>query len=201
MGPPTLQQRAEACYLAAYELLPGFVFSNPATLHDQLLRDPNLEARMMVARVCIRMGTRLCEEDRLATAGTNGTLNDSFHYHIISFPHFPPHDISGLTDDQIMERMGSIVLAPYFAAILYNDRGISHYLVLGQSLDAGTTLREVNLEANMNLASGCEPKIEAFLGLLRERFPHSDASPPLLAAFSLPGPNNPKRWWQFWRRA
>jgi hypothetical protein len=77
--------------------------------------------------------------------------------------------MSGI-DGGLPAGFGSHVLAPYFSAVI-EDRNTreAQCFVLGQSPDALTTLRLVTPTMNANLGRGCEPELEAFLELHRQR--------------------------------
>jgi hypothetical protein len=60
-------------------------------------------------------------------------------------------------------------LAPYLSAVVTRPGEPPRYFALGQSPDGFTTLRGVTPDMNANLGPGCEPELEPFLALLRER--------------------------------
>ena len=98
-----------------------------------------------------------------------GDLDANTRYCIIQYPTPPVVDLSNLSLEEMFARGGHVVLAPYFSAIIWDQTDSPRYFILGQSPDGFTTLRAVTLNTNANMGRGCEPELEAFVALLRER--------------------------------
>jgi hypothetical protein len=97
----------------------------------------------------------------------HGELNDAQEYFVLEFPTPPAVDIS-------VRGTGEFVLAPHFCAIVRNGKsGEASYFILGQApLGGGTTLRSVLKEGmNCNLGPGPEPRLAAFLDVVRAQCP------------------------------
>lgn len=158
----------EICYAMAYFVLPHYVFNQV----DQFIGRLNvgdIGAGFFYVMTC-KMNEQEPRDDLIGSFRVhNTTINDRDCY-VISYPTPPAVDISSLADDQVESKMATIVLAPYFSAVLRNQQnGDVQYFVLGQSPGGGTTFRRVTPQANANLGPGCEPELESFLALLTEK--------------------------------
>ena len=87
-----------------------------------------------------------------------------------SVPPTPPPVSIDLSNEDILEALEGVVLAPYFSAILKGKTTDEvKYFILGQSPDGYTTLRATDGGVNANLGRGSDPEPNAFLELLRHR--------------------------------
>ncbi len=199
--PETNNDRAALCYATAYLVLPRYVFEEPDRVLGEFAGRPDLAAKFFYVMACRIEGREPHPDDVRRVTARSGMLNDDRSYHVVEYPAFPPVDLTSLPEAEMMDAVRNTVLAPYFSAIIYGERtGIEHYLVLGQSPDGATTLREVTPQANANLGRGCAPTIDTFLGLLRATLSPGGRLPPAVAAVTRGPPRPRRRWWQFWRR-
>jgi hypothetical protein len=205
MTDPAAHARAQCCYTTAYFVLPNYAFTAPDRLFEAFGRDPVYAARFYNVMACKSEGRDPDHDEVAAVTGHSGALDGALRYHAVQFPKFPPADLSKLSLDpaELDQAAKRFVLAPYFSAVVYSDGGgIAHYFVLGQSPAAGTTLREVTRQTNANLGPGCEPELEAFLSLLRDRLRGGPEALEPVAGVLLNRPARqapPKQWWQFWK--
>lgn len=198
--PDDCRERAQSCYTAAYFVLPKYVFEEPGRVLSDFAKDPNYAAKFFYVMACKVEGRDPPIDDARAVSGHSGSLNESFDYHVIQYPPFPPVDLTRLPPDEMMEALQNVVLAPYFSAILYSKGGgIAHYFVLGQSPDGRTTLREVTPQMNANLGPGCEPDLARFVALLSDRLRPGAAPLEPIAGVRRAPPAARRRWWQFWK--
>src|SRR5262249_20241878 len=129
-----------------------------------------LGAMFFYVLTCQADGKEPDPEAVAAFAAHTGTLDDRHDYYVIEYPSPPPVDLSDVDPDRMFEEMSRIALAPSFSAMVQEKAsGAVRYFILGQSPDGDTTLRGVSPGMNANLGPGCEPELEAFLQLLRER--------------------------------
>lgn len=203
MNDGAAKAHAQCCYTTAYFVLPNYAFTDPANLLSRFGRDPMFAARFFYVMACKSEGRDPTRDEVAAVTGHSGSLDGRQKYHIVQFPPFPPVNIANLPPEQAMAAIKEVVLAPYFAAVVYSaDAAVDHCFVLGQSPDGQTTLREVTREMNANLGSGCEPDLAAFIALLEHRLRPGADRPQPVAGVWLNGPppaSGTKRWWQFWR--
>lgn len=157
-----LTQRAELCYATAYFIIPQYIQQNKERLLEELQTHKEVMAKSLYLTAC-KAGDQVPHEDDVVALTMHTVMLDTQHEaFIIAFPQFPPVNI------QEYDSVDQIVLAPYFAAIIYNrTTNEMKYFILGQSLDAWTTLRKVTFTSNDNLGPGCQPDLEAFTKLLK----------------------------------
>ncbi len=160
---------AQTCYTMAYFVLPQYVFNQREKLIGELSAG-RIGAMFFYVLTCKMGGKEPNPEVVQSLMVHKGSLDDNHNYYIIQYPTPVPVDISELPDDQVFQAMQNVVLAPYFSAVIEDNRTKeARYFILGQSPDGHTTLRGVTLEYNANLGRGCEPELELFLTLLRSR--------------------------------
>jgi hypothetical protein len=164
----TAQDTAQDCYTMAYFILPRYVFDDAEALVARLLGDPTRAGSFYIMAASTNQHEPRWELFRSFPVHS-GALDATTRYCIIEYPTPPAVDLSDLSFTEMMERTRDVVLAPYFSAILRDQNGPPRYFILGQSPDGFTTLRSVTLELNANLGPGCEPQLDAFVDLLRER--------------------------------
>jgi hypothetical protein len=153
----------------AYFVLPRYVFNQPEKVSAELSAG-RVGAMFFYVLTCTFSEKEPDPEVAKAFAAHTGTLDDRHNYYVIEYPIPAPVDITGVADDRMLEALQQVVLAPYFSAMIEDRQSKQvRYFILGQSPDGHTTLRAVTPEFNANLGPGCEPELQAFLGLLRER--------------------------------
>ena len=158
------------CYAMAYFVLPRYAFQETERIVTELTQNPEAAAAFYYILTCKMDEKEPRDELVRSFAVHTGVLNDDFNYTILGYPTKSSVNVADLPDDDILDALEGVVLAPYFSAILNNpDTGEVKYFVLGQSPDGHTTLRAVTEGMNANLGRGCEPEISAFVALLRER--------------------------------
>ena len=158
-------KRAQVAYHMAYFVLPPRAHNDIKELRADFDNGLDLAALSYYRQAAKSHGLAPHPDELLALRAHTADVGQC-DVIVIEYPRFPAVDL--LTEPVI----GSHVLAPYFSAVLENRMSTEvQYFVLGQSLDAGTTLRSVSPELNANLGRGCKPQLAAFLKLLR-RYSH-----------------------------
>jgi len=159
---------AQIAYDVAYFVLPRRAHAGIKELRSEFEGSPDTCARFFYAEAAKDRKKQPKAEQVRAVRGHTGRLDGKRDYIIVEYPHFPAIDLLADPTGGVAAPSG-YVLAPYFSAVVI-DRGTDevHCFVLGQSPDARTTLRKVSPDTNANLGRGCEPNLEAFLGLLRQ---------------------------------
>jgi hypothetical protein len=159
---------AQNCYTMAYFLLPQY--AEDATFIENLARSPTPGAGFYYVMAC-RMKGKEPDPALLRSFPVHlGELEETHRYCIIEYPTPPTVDLSGLPLEAMFELGDKVVLAPFFSAIvLHKQTNETRYFVLGQSPDGFTTLRGVTTNFNANLGPGCEPELQEFIALLRQR--------------------------------
>ena len=167
-------KRAGVTYDMAYFFLPSRAHAGLEELKAELDESPEVGALSYYVSAAKRRGVRPHADDMRAIRVYSGRLVHERDFIVIEYPRFFAVDLLADFSGGLPAGAGPYVLAPYFSAIV-EDRGTreADYFVLGQSPDARTTLRSVSPTMNANLGPGCEPELEAFLKLLRERFAES----------------------------
>lgn len=172
---PEFEQLA---YAAAYSLLPFYLFEDEVGGNrDLLVNRPRVGGLNLLVGACL---LRQFEPDEPLMVkfselqGHSGQLREGVQYRILEYPRPATPDVGDLAaleqlePEQFIETLSSVVLAPYFSIVLLTEElQVTDYLVLGQSLDGATTLRQVTQSTNANLGPGCEPEFEALLSFLR----------------------------------
>ena len=154
-------KRAQVAYHMAYFVLPPRAHNDIKELRADFDHGPDLAALSYYRQAAKSHGFAPHPDDMRALRAHTGDIGEC-DLIVIEYPRFPAVDLLAESSG------GSYVHAPYFSAILENRMSSKvQYFVLGQSLDAGTTLRSVSLELNANLGRGCAPELAAFLKLLR----------------------------------
>lgn len=154
----------------AYVVLPHYCSERSYSLLQNLKLGPRAGAAFFYLMTCQMNATEPRDDVVHSLSVSTGKLDDTTIYHIISYPTPPSIDLSEIPEDNILDAMQKIVLAPYFSAVLENSE--THevtYYILGQSPDGFTTLRTVDGTMNANLGRGCEPRLESFVELLRTK--------------------------------
>ena len=177
VGQPALEQIS---YGAAYSLLPHYLYADEVGGTLKLFIDAP-----RVAGIKLLVGASILAEyepdeqmmNRFSeTKGHSGQLSPGIQYRIVEYP--PPASadlgdlgqLDELPPEQLMQKLSSVVLAPYFSILLLNnDLKLLEYLILGQSPNGETTLRLVEQDAHSNLGPGCVPELEALLAFLKQR--------------------------------
>lgn len=194
---------ARCCYATAYYVLPPIAAQDSQGLLERLSHG-RVAALAFFLMGCQIRGLEPEESDAETMQSFsvhNGKIHDRYDYSVIQYP-TPPHldlsaELEAATPEQMVSMMQQTILGPYFSAIVRDTvTGKAQCFVLGQSADGFTTFRSVNREMNANLGRGCEPNLDAFLSLLKERA----ANPGEIVAGVRFGTERPKkRWWQFWK--
>jgi hypothetical protein len=195
-------ETAQCCYAMAYFVLPQYVAAAPEKISDRL-SEGRIGAMFYYLMACQLKGLEPGEQDAdtmTAFAVRHGQLDDGHDYFVIQYPTPEELDLSDKMNSEdpgeMLDAMRGIVLAPYFSAMVQpKTAGKARYYVLGQSVDGMTTLRSVTPEMNANLGRGCEPRLDAFLELLREGI----SQPRTAVAAVVHGARPKKRWWEFWK--
>jgi hypothetical protein len=191
-SPTNAHEIAQTCYTMAYFVLPPYVHGQTEKVAQELSAG-RVGAMFFYILTCKASGKEPEPEAVVAFQAHTGSLDTRHDYYVIQYPSLPTVDLSNVDADRMFEELGKIVLAPYFSAMVREKNGGAvRYFILGQSPGGGTTLRGVSPDINANLGPGCEPELEAFLQLLRERISS-------LATQSDEHPTLTKRWWQFWK--
>ncbi|MGE0493596.1 MAG: hypothetical protein AB7S38_30585 [Vulcanimicrobiota bacterium] len=167
----------QVCYTAAYSLLPYYLYHDEVGGNFKMLvAKPRLAGILCCQGSAIMAGFEPDEEfakEFSAVSGDSGTLKEGLQYRIIGYPKFPPLQVADLetaSEETLLEKLKGTILAPHFSVVLLDDDlQLADYLVLGQALDGGTTLRRVTADANLNLGRGCAPELEELLEFLRAR--------------------------------
>ena len=160
----------QVCYSMAYFLLPQYCSDRPDSLLQNLNLGPTAGAAFFYAMTCQINELEPRDDVIHALSVSTGELNETTKYYIIAYPEPPNVNLTDIPDDNILDAMQKIVLAPYFSAILEDAKeGKLTYFILGQSPDGFTTLRTIDGTMNANLGRGCEPQLEAFVELLRSK--------------------------------
>lgn len=166
-APHEKRDTPQLCYTMAYFILPQYAADRPRRLIDMLSMGPRAGAAFFYAMTCQLENLEPRDDVVRLLAVHEGGLADARKYHIIEYPTPTAVDITTLPDDEILDAIQNIVLAPHFSAIIHSAEDNSFkYFVLGQSTDGGTTLRSVADGVNANLGPGCEPSVESFVALL-----------------------------------
>jgi hypothetical protein len=160
---------AQIAYDVAYFVLPRRAHADLKELQSEFEESPDVWAMFYYAEAAKKRGTRPKAEHVRAVCGHTGRLDKEHNYIVVEYPRFPVVDLLADLSSGLSSPSG-YVLAPYFSAVV-TDRASAEaqYYVLGQSPDARTTLRLVSPDVNANLGPGCEPKLKAFLEILRKR--------------------------------
>ena len=160
----------QLCYDIAYFVLPHYAHQDFAKLDDMCRQTPGSAGPFFYVMAC---QMRKIEPD-IEIAKTFqwhvGALNDSSDVLTLSYPTPPPVDMSDASPDDLLNSQSTLVLAPYFSAVLRDREGNSQYYILGQSpIGGGTTLRCVTSDgANCNLGPGPTPTLDAFHAALNK---------------------------------
>jgi hypothetical protein len=154
----------------AYFVLPRYVASGAAAFIENLARTPTLGAGFYYAMAC-QMNRKEPDTKLLRSFPVHlGDLDEHHQYCIVEYPKQPAVDLMELSVEEMLALGNKVVFAPYFSAIILSKQSkVARYFILGQSPDGHTTLRSVTPEMNANHGSGCEPVLEEFVSLLRER--------------------------------
>ena len=163
-------KRAKVAYDTAYFVLPRYAHGEIERIKSRFEEAPDLGAMFYFVLAAKMRGEEPNIDDVRQLRGHVGKLETGWNYIVVEYPRFPAVDLLKESDVNLHAALGSHVLAPYFSAIL-EDRftGEVRCFVLGQSPDAMTTLRTVTATTNANLGRGCEPELELFVDLLRQR--------------------------------
>jgi hypothetical protein len=170
MRTPDENRLAQIAYDTAYFEVPKAAHSSIAEFRSEFEESPELGAMRIFLRAAKFRGTKPDVEDVRRLRAHLGKLETGWDYIVIEYPRVAAVDLLKDFRGDLPLSASSHVLAPYFSAVL-EDRssGEVRCYVLGQSPDAQTTLRVVSPEMNANLGRGCEPELDAFLELLRQR--------------------------------
>ena len=160
---------AQVAYAMAYFVLPLRAHNELTELRSEFEESPDVAALHYFCKAAKGRGVVPRAEDAKAIRAHTGWLASETEYIVIEYPRYPAVDLLAALPDEVPSIGPGHVLAPYFSAVVI-DRGsrTAKCFVLGQSPDAGTTLRLVSPEMNANLGPGCEPELEAFMKLLRK---------------------------------
>lgn len=161
---------AQIAYDTAYVVLPRAARENADQVRAEFKRSPDLGALLYLAQATKARGAELQSAYLRRVRGHLGRFDGDRSYVVIEFPKVRAFDLTTAFRGDVPPWVASHVLAPYFAAMV-DDRAnrFVRCFVLGQSPDAETTLRAVSTRENLNLGSGCEPKLEEFLQLIDRR--------------------------------
>lgn len=185
-NPTKAQEVAQTCYRMAYFILPPYVYNQPDKIVQELQSGP-MGAMFFYALTCSVIGKEPEKEALAQFAAHTGTLDEEHDFYIIEYPTPPSVNLMDDDAEAMIAQMQNIVLAPYFSAMIRTRTdGSVRYFILGQSPDGHTTFRSVTPDINANLGRGCEPRLDAFVALLRERLPTTEAPPE-----KKPG----RKWW------
>lgn len=167
-------------YGAAYSLLPHYLYADEVGgTRSLLMESPR------VAGIKLLVGASMLNESEpneqmmkrfSETKGHSGRLSPGTQYRIVEYPQPAPVDVEdfeqlqSLPPEQLLQRLASVILAPYFSILLLDDDlVVLEYLVLGQSPDGATTLRLVEQDRHSNLGPGCKPEFDALIEFLTKR--------------------------------
>ena len=163
-------KRAQIAYDVAYFVLPRRAYADIEELKSEFDDSPDLAAITYFSSAAKARGVAPLADDLRALRTHTGKLDARQDFIVIEYPRFPAVNLLESCNGGLPPHANTYVLAPYFSAIV-EDRATREvqYFVLGQSADARTTLRLVSPAMNANLGPGCEPELNAFLELLRQR--------------------------------
>lgn len=159
------------CYDIAYTALPHAAFNDCDGLVKMFTDGPISVGAFLYVTVCQALKTEIVREDAKRFREHYGKLDEARDYFVLEYPSPPPIDLSGVDLTQIPQEQIP-VLAPYFSAVVrHRQTGLVNYYILGQALEGGgTTLRSVDADdVNYNFGQGPEPRLDAFLAVLRSR--------------------------------
>jgi hypothetical protein len=159
------------CYDMAYTALPHCAFNDCDNLIKRFTEPGLPVGTILYISVCQALKLNIVRDDAKRFREHFGQLDDTRDYYILEYPTPPPVELSNID-------MGNLppeqipVLAPYFSAVV-RDRETKriNYFTLGQApMGGGTTLRAVTANnENCNLGQGPEPRLDAFLAVLRKQ--------------------------------
>jgi len=162
----------EICYSVAYFVLPHYTFNELTKITDLFVNTSTTAGPYFYIIAALMQKVEPDTEDAKRFHWHHGQLDESREYFALEYPDPPPVDMSDVPVEQIVSGKSTLVLAPYFSAIIRGAGSAEpQYFVLGQApMGGGTTLRCVLPEGiNCNLGPGPEPKLSAFLDAVRER--------------------------------
>jgi hypothetical protein len=175
--PPAAQSKVseevslpQLCYDVAYFVLPHYAYHDLPKLADLCRNQPNAAGPFYYVMACLSRKVEPDIEAGKRFRWHHGTRDDGWEYFVLEYPVPPPIDLSGI-DVEDFAAGPVLVLAPHFSAVRHHPAtGEVKYFVLGQApMGGGTTLRAVMPDgANCNLGPGPEPRLEAFLGAIRQ---------------------------------
>jgi hypothetical protein len=170
-GKPKNVPLPQLCYGVAYFVLPHYVYNDLAKLTDMCAKTPTSAGPFFYLMACQFQKAEPSKEDAVRFRWHCGILEEGREYFVLEYPTPLPVDLSDVSPEKMLGKEGP-VLAPYFSAIIRETAsGDVSYYVLGQApLGGGTTLRSVLREGmNCNHGPGPEPKLDAFLSVLRKK--------------------------------
>lgn len=167
------QETARTCYRMAYALLPQYVYHQPEKVVLELSKRQMGVLFFFVLQCAIDKQEPDMEVVSEFSAHT-GELDKEYDYYVVQYPSSPPPvslpDFDRMDSKNILDKLEKIILAPYFSTMIMDKISKKvNYFILGQSPDGFTTFRTVTPQENANLGRGCEPKLESFLQLIRDR--------------------------------
>ena len=168
---PAGRDLRQFCYSVAYSVLPQLLFADHQRTIGYFTAAGPPPGAYLYAIACSALKTKPRPEDTLLFQTHSGQLTEGYDYHILQYPDPPPLDMG----DADMASMASVVLAPYFSAILQEQgTGEVSYYILGQRPFGGTTLRSLSAGGiNANLGEGPVPELNLFREVLRQRVQQS----------------------------
>jgi hypothetical protein len=157
-------------YDVAYFILPHYAFNDLSKLADLCLNTPTTAGPFFYIMAAQARKVEPNIEEGKRFRWHHGQLSEGREYFALEYPTPPPVDMSDVPIERMVDGGASLVLAPYFSAII---RGVSEvqYFILGQApIGGGTTLRCILPDGmNCNLGPGPEPDLTAFLNAIPER--------------------------------
>lgn len=161
----------QLCYDVAYFILPHYAFRDVAKIADLCLNTPAMAGPFFYVMAAQGRQVEPDPEDAKRFRWHHGQLEEGQEYFALEYPASPPVDLSDVPIEEMIGGRTKAVLAPYFSAIIRGLAAETHYFILGQApMGGGTTLRSILPEgADCNLGPGPEPRLSAFLDVVRER--------------------------------
>lgn len=163
---------AQLCYDIAYRILPRYAFEDLAKLQDLCRRTPSAAGPFFYVMASKMRGL---EPDASAWRGFRwhlGELDRDHDYLALAYPTPPPIDLSERDLEGLLDSGPTIVLAPYYSAVIVRRRDEQvRFFNLGQApMGGGTTFRGLTRDGmNCNLGPGPEPDLDAFLDTIRSK--------------------------------
>ena len=168
MRTPDENARAQVAHDMAFNELPPRAHSDMGELRSEFEEPPDMAVARYFLQAAKHRGVKANADDIRRLRVHTGQLDDRRDFIAVEYPRFPVIDLLADLSGGLPPGAGGYVLAPYFSAIAFvRDTDEANCFVLSQSLGATTTLRVLTPTRNLDLGTGCEPELNAFLKLVR----------------------------------